>query len=134
VFAKRVDSVFMKILLCSAATLAALLVSGCQTNRTAPREIVVSVTSATPVSFSGHFQADGKDQAVSGMTPAEFKIVASRLDCNLRQGPENGTMTIEVRTDTNSEHFALVTASTGPNTDARGEVALNPCFSLNGWF
>lgn len=102
--------------------LAALLVAGCQSTPP-PRDIVINLTSALPVSYSGIVRADGLEQPVNGMTPAELHFKARRVDCKIEQGDEKGTLTIEVRALELPEHLEMVTASTGPNTRARGAVS-----------
>ncbi len=107
----------------------ALVVSGCQSHSRSSREFVVSLTSATPVSFTGHLKVDGKLQAVSGTTPAEYKIPAHSLSCDLVQGPENGLLTVEIRTGTTSDHLDLVASTGGPNTPVTGTIP-----STTGWY
>lgn len=115
------------LLLPIAAT--ALVVSGCQTHSRSSHEFVVSLTSATPVSFTGHLKVDGKVQAVSGTTPAEYTIPAHSLSCELVQGPENGLLTVEIRKGTHSDNLDLVAATGGPNTTVKGTLP-----STTGWY
>ena len=107
----------------------AFVVSGCQSHSRSSREFVVSLTSATPVSFTGHLKVDGKVQAVSGTTPAEYTIPAHSLSCDLVQGPENGLLTVEIRTGTTSDHLDLVASTGGPNTPVKGTLP-----STTGWY
>ena len=111
------------------ALAASLLIAGCQTHAPQPREFVVSLTSATTVRFTGHLQVDGKEQAISGNTPAEYKIVAHNVSICVNQGPENGLLTAEVRVGAQTDAPILVTASGGPNTSAQGTT--KPHF---GWY
>lgn len=102
----------------------ALILAGCQSHPTQPSTLVVNLTSATPVSFSGHLKVDGKDQSVSGTTPAEYKVTGKSVTVDLRQGPEDGLLTAQVRIEGDSAELQLVTASNGPNTDVRGALQL----------
>jgi hypothetical protein len=100
----------------------ALLAAGCQTR--APQEVVIQLTSATSVSYSGTVTVDGKQQEISGRTPTELRYQASRIDCQVKQGTENGTLTIEVMFPEQPDALESVTASTGPNTLASGSVVV----------
>lgn len=116
----------MKSLLLIPVIAAALAAAGCQSHskHSKPsRAFVVTLSSATPVSFSGHLKVDGKDQSISGTTPAEYKIAAQSISCDLVQGPESGLLTVQVRIDGNPDALELVTASSGPNTAARASFS-----------
>lgn len=98
-----------------------LLLAGCQSHPQS-REFTLTLTSAMPVSFAGNLRVDGRDQAISGMTPAEYRVTGQQIQWEVRQGPENGLLTAQVRIGENTDALALVTASTGPNTEARGVI------------
>lgn len=98
----------------------ALMAAGCQTR--APQEVVIQLTSATPVSYSGTVVVDGQSKEISGRTPTELRYQANRVDCRVKQGSENGTLTIEVMFPENPDALESVTASTGPETLAKGSV------------
>ncbi len=98
----------------------ALMAAGCQTR--APQEVVIQLTSATSVSYSGTVVVDGKTQEISGRTPTELRYQASRVDCRVKQGSENGMLTIEVMFPEKPDALERVTASTGPETLAKGSV------------
>lgn len=98
----------------------ALMAAGCQTR--APQEVVIQLTSATPVSYSGTVVVDGKKQEISGRTPTELRYQANRVDCRVKQGAENGMLTIEVMFPEKPDALESVTASTGPETFAKGSV------------
>jgi len=104
--------------------LTALLAAGCQTQAT-KRGVVVSLSSAMPVSYSGVIRADGQEHAVSGTTPATLTYKAHRVDCRIQQGPEVGMLTIEVKALELPERNEMVTASTGPNTVAKGGASFH---------
>lgn len=111
------------------AVAACLLIAGCQTHAPQPREFVVSLTSAVSVSFTGHLTVDGKDQAISGNTPAVYKIVAHNVAVHMNQGPENGLLTAEVRVGPHTDAPVFVTASDGPNTSGHGTTKPH-----GGWY
>lgn len=102
--------------------LAGVLLVGCQT-RTPAREVVLQLTSALPVSFSGVVEVDGKPETVSGRTPAELRYTGHTVNCQIEQGPENGLLTIEVKSVDVPQRVEMVTATTGPKTVAKGYVS-----------
>ena len=107
--------------LCAVAILAA---SGCQTQ--APTEYVLQLTSATPVGYSGVLIADGKRQEIQGKTPGEFRVTAKDLSWKIRQGTEDGTLTLEVKEVKRPERIETVVASTGPNSALVGGTLIKP--------
>ncbi|MBX3733595.1 MAG: hypothetical protein KF791_13495 [Verrucomicrobiae bacterium] len=111
----------MKARLACLPLLAVVLWTGCQTTP-AKREYVVILTSATPVSYSGTLRLDNRDQVVSGMTPATYTLSANRIACDLRQGPENGLLTAQIRMAPDLESQEFVTSALGPNTELKGSV------------
>ncbi len=112
----------LRILIPSAAIL--LLAAGCQT-KAPQREIVLSLTSALPVSYSGIVVVDGKKETVSGRTPAELRFTAREVQCEITQGGENGLLTIEAKAVDLPQRVEMVTGTTGPNTTAQGEVSFD---------
>lgn len=119
----------MKSFLPSLLLLSGILAgAGCQSRPTQPTEFVISVTSSTPVTFSGHLRVDGKEQAVSGTTPAEYKVSGQRVACQLVQGPENGLLTVQIRLGIQEDAAEFVASSGGPNTGLHGTVNPN-----NSW-
>jgi len=100
--------------------LALLLLTGCQSHGPQTREYVLILTSATPVSFSGTLRVDGRSQPVSGTTPAQYQLAATRIDCDLTQGPENGLLTVQIRPQPNPDSVESVYSSKGPNTRLHG--------------
>lgn len=98
---------------------------GCQTRPQRPTEFVIEVSSSTPVTFSGHLRVDGKDQSISGTTPANYRVSGQRVDCHLVQGPENGLLTIQIRLGVQEDAAEFVASSGGPNTDLHGSVNPN---------
>lgn len=99
--------------------------TGCQTHPKRPTEFVIEVSSSTPVTFSGHLSVDGKDQSVSGTTPAMYKVSGQRVDCHLVQGPENGLLTVQIRLGIQEDAAEFVASSGGPNTALHGSVNPN---------
>lgn len=99
--------------------------TGCQTRPQRPTEFVIAVTSSTPVTFSGNLRVDGKEQSVSGTTPATYKVSGQRVDCHLVQGPENGLLTVQIRLGIQEDAAEFVASSGGPNTDLHGSVNPN---------
>ncbi|MBN8247840.1 MAG: hypothetical protein J0L84_10395 [Verrucomicrobia bacterium] len=104
----------------AAPLLAIVLLAGCQSSGTGTRDYVLLLTSATPVTFSGKIRVDGKEQAVSGTTPAEYRLAGGRIDYHLTQGPENGLLTVQIRTQPDADSVESVSSSTGPNTALQG--------------
>ena len=107
--------------LCAVAILA---LSGCQTK--APTEYVLQLTSATPVGYSGVILVDGKRQEIQGKTPGEIRVTAKDLSWKIRQGTEDGTLTLEVKDVKRPERIETVVASTGPNTAIIGGTLIKP--------
>jgi len=103
--------------------------AGCQSRTPGTREYVLILTSATPVTFTGSLRVDGKDQPVSGTTPAEYQLVAGRIDCKLTQGPENGLLTVQIRPEPNPDSVETVLSSQGPNTPLRGSARVHDFWS-----
>lgn len=95
---------------------AAVVSSGCQSTPGA-RDIHVRLTSETPVSFTGSLLIDGYPKAVSGKTPANFKFHGSRVDCEILQGPEPGTLKVEVQFGAG---VTLTATSQGPGQPVKG--------------
>jgi len=84
------------------AALAALVFTGCQTTTTTrsaspgAEDAIVRLSSASPVTFSGSVNVDGKLSFISGTTPAEYTFHAEKVECDIRKGPEPGELKIEV--------------------------------------
>ena len=112
----------MKTPLLALAAVAALFGAGCQTTN-GSRDVVIKVTSATPVTFTGNIRTDGKVQPISGTTPAVFTVTGNRVDCQILQGPENGTLTVELHVGSQPDSIVLVSSSNGPGTEAKGVVS-----------
>ena len=103
--------------------------SGCQSRPPQQHTFVVTLSSATPVNFNGHLTLDGKDQPISGTTPAEFKVLGQTISCELQQGPQNGFLTVEVRQGEHTDAPLIVAASNGPGSTAHGEMKPD-----HGWY
>lgn len=81
-----------------AATLAALAaITGCQTasDKTAG-DIVVTISSETPMGYAGTVVIDGQRQNVSGVTPAVLNYRGHRADCEIRKTSGTGTLKVDV--------------------------------------
>jgi hypothetical protein len=80
-----------------AALAAFALLTGCQS--TPPKsagEIVVRLTSESPVSYAGTVNVDGLNHAVSGVTPATLNYHGRQADCDLRKVSGSGSLQIEI--------------------------------------
>ncbi|MCW5558371.1 MAG: hypothetical protein KIT22_11140 [Verrucomicrobiae bacterium] len=100
--------------------LALATLAGCQSHGPRTREYTLILSSALPVTFTGTLRVDGKEQPVSGTTPAEYPLVAERIDCELVQGPEPGLLTVQIRQQGDPEFTQTVLSSQGPNSPLRG--------------
>ena len=81
------------------AALAALATfTGCQTTSPKPvSDIVVTLSSETPVGYAGSVTVDGQKQEVSGVTPTTLNYRGSRADCDIRKTSGVGTLKIDVQ-------------------------------------
>ena len=110
----------LALLFCSLA----LGFTGCQTRVSCCQEVSLTLTSALPVSYSGVVLVDGKEQSVQGKTPAVLKFQGHRLECRLKQGPEQGLLTAELRGKGLPKQAERVTASNGPGTEFTASAVL----------
>lgn len=72
-------------------------ITGCQTVPEKPAsDIIVALSSETPIGYAGAVVIDGLRHNVSGVTPAVLNYRGHRADCEIRKTSGTGTLKIDV--------------------------------------